>query len=122
MAKSIIYNFVFESIENMEIDSTIEDYANHIVQEDFLINSLKKYCSDFVNKDYKHLFENEEILQHFKTLFFDIMYKYFVENPRLKFLFKASGPYSTDFSLIFQNLLNYSSSLNFFNWKRFISC
>jgi hypothetical protein len=95
MSKRIIYRFIFESEkkENLDINSSIQDFIDKIVPDAKLYNTLKNIATNQFLKKYHRVILNKQILQRFETKYYDLLIEYFKNNPRLKLLLAIDSSY-----------------------------
>jgi len=95
MTKKVLYSFIFETEikEDLDINSTVQDFIDTIVPNEKMHDSLKNFAHNQFSRNYKHVIPNQQIFYHFESKYYDLLLEYFTSHPKLKLLFRVDTNY-----------------------------
>ena len=113
--KKLLYRFLFESEKEIGPDSSLEEFIEYLVPEDFFLNQITKYANELISRRYASSL-NHDILEKLKNYLSVNLISYFRTDPKLKILLRGFN-ISTDVINSLSRTLNNMGQIEFLAFK-----
>ncbi|HNC57692.1 MAG TPA: hypothetical protein PLP33_19820 [Leptospiraceae bacterium] len=110
-----MYRFLFESEKEIGPDSSLEEFIEYLVPEDFFLNQITKYANELISRRYASSL-NHDILEKLKNYLSVNLISYFRTDPKLKILLRGFN-ISTDVINSLSRTLNNMGQIEFLAFK-----